>query len=175
MIALSIRQTEIKILRENPPRISSASVVLPDIDDQRKLACFFSWFATSLSNYVGLTRYIMGISEKKIDPSKHQEQSKKLGDYFKEYSSEVILSVDIWRNKVAGHFARVFPFKDDNIATLTASIMYPVNYRRPYLEAGGFRYTEGNLISEIPCWQLTKVFEDLAQRYWEDISLPSLV
>jgi hypothetical protein len=80
-----------------------------------------------------------------------------------------------WRNKISAHFALTDPRKDDNIATLEASIIYPVGFEVDRFRTGTMIFSRGdstvNHESEIPRWSLTELFEELINRFWPDVTL----
>jgi hypothetical protein len=80
-----------------------------------------------------------------------------------------------WRHKVSAHFALTDPRKDDNIATLEASVIDPVDFVNDRFRTGVMIYSKGtddiNQESEIPSWSLTETFEILINRFWPEIVL----
>ncbi|MGA2911880.1 MAG: hypothetical protein ABSE17_04615 [Candidatus Levyibacteriota bacterium] len=85
--------------------------------------------------------------------------------------NKVIPEILVWRNKVTAHFAKTDP-REESLATLEASVMFPVNFSKPYLKVGGMVWHSNDSDSELPEWSLTKSFEDLAVRYWPELSIP---
>lgn len=61
-----------------------------------------------------------------------------------------------WRNKVSAHFALVDPRKEDNIATMESSIIYPVSFEFDRFKTGSMVFSKGDadndIVAEIPNW-----------------------
>lgn len=136
-----------------------------DVRRTAMIACFFHWFSNSIYNYVRLVRYIDGINlgikfKSKIDESR----------FYNDYLKSVIPDILIWRHKVTAHFARTKP-QNENIATLEATVMYPITFIKPYLRAGALRWSSNGKESNLPEWALTKSFEELSARYWPEFKL----
>lgn len=146
--------------------------------DLNRIACMFHWFGVSVCNYARLVGFIRGLEQGQFTRSELQSSAsfakikKAVDDYVAGISE--LESVLIWRNKVAGHFAITDPRKDDNIATLNLSVMFPVTLESGIYFVGGMALTHtnpnGTFTSEIPTWSVTQVFESLIPRFWPDIS-----
>jgi hypothetical protein len=141
------------------------------------IACFFHWFGVSVCNYARLTGFIRGISRGELSRQDLRETAK-----FKAISGVVtayvtgiaeLKEVLVWRNKVAGHFAITDPWKNDNIATLDMSVVFPVSFTNGVYLVHDMQMTRrdstGTHTSAIPSWSLTQVFEGLIPRYWPQL------
>ena len=85
-----------------------------------------------------------------------------------------IKEVLLWRNKIAAHFAITDPRKDDNIATLEASLFYPAIFDNERYRTGAMIFSRGqeniSVESNIPYWSPTEVFELVAKRFMPDVN-----
>lgn len=119
-----------------------------------RLSCQFQWYAVSAYNYAQLVGWLV------------------YGDttQAKEYVNRVMPNIAKYRNKVAAHFAITDPRKDDNIATLSASVMTYIVYTKGRFYAGSVspKTKEGKEIepSNIPAWSLTNAHQQLSERFW---------
>jgi hypothetical protein len=130
------------------------------------IACCFHWFGLSVCNYVRLTGFVRGLScgdfsrSALQDPSKFRIVKTAIDDYVASIAE--LNDVRVWRNKVFAHFAITDPFRDDNIATLDMSVIFPVSFEGRYV-AGGMTMlrtnSSGSYNSELPsttalsqCW-----------------------
>jgi len=173
-----IRPIELEILQkaQGTTHIFFGRNVLVPSEINKMLPCFFHWFGNSLCNYARLTGYIVAreegnITEADLQLEPERNKIKKACDnYIK--SLQEIQEVLKWRNKVSAHFALTDPRKDDNIATLEASIIYPVCFEKDRFRTGTLIYSKGsgttNYTSEIPRWSLTEIYEELKNRFWPD-------
>lgn len=137
------------------------------------VACFFHWFGISACNYVRLVGFIRGLSLGHFsradlkDTTKFKSIKSVIDDYVEGIAE--LESVRIWRNKVFAHFAITDPYKDDNIATLDMSVIFPVTFEGRYV-VGGLTLRRsnpaGSHVSQLPRWSMTEVFESLAPRFW---------
>jgi|SRR6218665_485466 len=138
------------------------------------LPCYFHWFGNSICNYTRLVGLIVAkekniITDADLDLEPEREKIRKAcNDYIKSITElEEVLK---WRNKVSAHFALTDPRKDDNIATLEASIIYPVGFDNGRYRTAPFNFVRGNdevhYKSEIPKWSLTETLELLENRFW---------
>lgn len=84
-------------------------------------------------------------------------------------------AVNVWRNKVAAHYAISAPQSSDNVATLMQSINIEPTYHTPYYEVGDVAITINNETSKLEKWSLTKVFNDLKEDHWENNNLEILL
>lgn len=145
------------------------------------IACVFHWFGVSMCNFARLIGFVRGLSTDRFsrvdlsDPAKFQEIRSSIDEYVR---SVVELSdVLVWRNKVGAHFAITAPYKQDNVATLDMSVMFPVSFANGKYRVGALtlirKDATGAHTSEIPCWSVTEVFEALVPRYWPNISVGS--
>jgi hypothetical protein len=142
------------------------------------LPCYFHWFGTSVCNYARLVGFIVSREQGIItDADLQLEPSRaKIKDACNEYTRNLVELQEVlkWRNKVAAHFALTDPRNDDNIATLEASIVYPIGFDNDRFRTGTMIFSRGDATtsytSEIPRWGLTEVFESLAPRLWPDVT-----
>src|SRR4051794_31342179 len=137
------------------------------------IACFYHWFGTSLCNFARLVGFIKGLHEKQFSKTDLRDRAKfesikKLIDAYVATIDE-LKPVRVWRNKVFAHFAVTDPFKDDNVATLDMSVIFPVSFDGRYV-VGGMKMTRKNSSgvheSQLPRWSITEVFETLEPRFW---------
>ncbi len=139
------------------------------------LHSIFNWYATDLVNFIKLIGLIDGLQTFRLNYNEtfqKEEIRQKLNTHCATYLEKVHPTIHQWRKKVSAHFALTDPRKEDNLATLEASVMFPVSYERPYFEAGGAKWTIGLDQSQLPNWKLTQVFEELAPRFWPQVKLP---
>jgi hypothetical protein len=145
------------------------------------IACFFHWFGVSVCNYARLVGFIHGLERKHfaradLTSKTNFKTIKAAVDAYADSVTE-LKNVQIWRNKVAAHFAITDPYKDDNIATLDMSVVFPVTFEGRYV-VGGLTMIRGNSMtshtSQIPPWSLTEVFESLVPRFWTDCPIPTV-
>lgn len=183
MIALynSIRPTEAQIFQQTQGKqlffFGENDLVPPEINNL--LPCFFHWFGNSLCNYARLTGYIVAREQGHVTDADLQlePERKKIKEACDDYVKALpeIQEVLKWRNKVSAHFALTDPRKDDNIATLEASIIFPVGFETDRFRTGTMILSKGDSSvsheSEIPRWSLTEIFEQLINRFWPDIVL----
>ena len=71
------------------------------------VACTFQWYAVSACNYIQLVGWLA---------TKDTEAAKR-------YVKRVAPDLELYRNKVAAHFALASPRKEDNLADLWASVL----------------------------------------------------
>jgi hypothetical protein len=164
---------------ESPKKVKIVSLgrdfdaTTQDID---MVACFFHWFGVSLCNFARLVGFIRGLKRGEYaradlsDPAKTKARViKNSVDLYVESVPE-LQPVLVWRDKIAAHFAITDPRKDDNIATLDMSLIFPVTYASPRYRANYFQMIRSNAagttVSGFPEWSVTEVYEQLAPRYW---------
>lgn len=152
-------------------------LVPPHID--RLLPCFFHWFGNSVCNYARLNGYIVArelghVTDEDLQLEPERKRIKEACDNYVKTLPE-LNEVLKWRNKVSAHFALTDPRKEDNIATLEASIIYPVGFEKDRFRTGTMIFSKGddtvNHDSQIPRWSLTEIFEELMNRFWPDVGL----
>ncbi len=175
-----VNEVENIIVEENDDSVVFCFGNKPDVvpqDITNILPCYFHWFGTSICNYIRLNGFIVaremgGISESDIGLEPNRKRIKEECDHYIKSIPE-IQDILKWRNKVAAHFALTDPRKDDNIATLEASIIYPVAFDTDRFRTGTLIFSRGdgtvNHESDIPNWSLTDVFEKLHERFWPDL------
>ncbi len=119
-----------------------------------RLSCQFQWYAVSAYNYAQLVGWLVYSDTVQA----------------KAYINRVMPNIAKYRNKVAAHFAITDPRKDDNVATLSASVMTYIVYAKGRFYAGSIspRTIEGKEIEEsnIPAWSLTIAHQQLIERFW---------
>jgi hypothetical protein len=147
------------------------------------LPTYFHWFSVSTVNYTRLVGYLKGIQSGQImaaglDLSNRERQDIKnfCNDYLK--SIKIIEPVEVYRNKVAAHFAITDPRSDDNFVTMNFSAINKAGLSDSKLvskaEVNIVQNSNGELIAEdIPIWSITKVFEELSPRFWPDLNIPT--
>lgn len=140
---------------------------------------FFHWFGNSLCNYARLTGYIVArerghVTDADLQLDPERKKIKAACDNYVKTLPE-IQKVLKWRNKVSAHFALTDPRKDDNIATLDESIIYPAGFDDGRFRTGTMILCKGDDSaiheSDIPRWSLTETFEVLINRFWPDVTL----
>jgi hypothetical protein len=181
LIALynGVRPFELNILEKTSGKTVSffgeSELVPKEVDNL--LPCYFHWFGNSLCNYARLTGYIVAREQGHVTNGdlELEPKRKKIKEACDNYVTTLpeIAEVLKWRNKVSAHFALTDPRKDDNVATMEASIIYPVSFEIDRFRTGTMIFSKGdsNITheSEIPSWSLTEVFETLIDRFWPDI------
>jgi hypothetical protein len=175
----NVRPVELSILQQRPGKkvffFGQTDLVPPNIANL--LPCFFHWFGNSICNYARLAGYIVAREQGYVEDDYLQIEParKKIKEACDDYVKSLpeIQEVLKWRNKVSAHFALTDPRKDDNIATLEASIIYPVGFETDRFRTGTMIFSKGDSTvthdSEIPRWALTELFEELVIRFWPDI------
>jgi hypothetical protein len=176
----SVRPMELKLIKENNGNefhFIGSHPTIP-IEFHHMLPCLFHWFGTSVCNYTRLVGYIVsneqGLINKDMEfDNKNKRQIKESCDSYVK-SVEEIKEILRWRNKIGAHFALTDPRPEDNIATLEASIIYPIGFAGNRYKTSNFlfsRIEENNCIdSEIPQWSLTEAFEILRDRFWPEVT-----
>lgn len=151
--------------------------------DSNKLMNYFNWFSISIINYTRLIGFIDIVNKRQFTREKitQKENHKIIKKYCKDYIEKVIPDIYVYRNKLSAHHSLTDPLVDDNIATLETSVLNSIVYRNPYLETAGINLKLKLLPSDteyqttaIKPWQLTKVYDDLTMRYWNDMKIPKL-
>lgn len=151
--------------------------------EQNKLMNYFNWFSISIINYVRLVGFIDIVNRKQFtrEDMIKRENHRIIKEHCRAYIKKVIPEVYTYRNKLSAHHSLTDPFQDDNIATLESSVLNSIVYNNPYLEAAGLKWNskispsdEIASATEIRPWRLTKVYDDLTVRYWNDLKIPKL-
>jgi hypothetical protein len=145
------------------------------------IACFFHWFGVSVCNFTRLVGFIHGLERKLFTRANLEAKAsfKTIKAAVDGYVNSVteLEKVLVWRNKVGAHLAITDPHKDDNVATLDMSVIFPVTFENRYF-VGGLTMGKGNPTafhtSQLPRWSLTEVFESLVPRFWPDCSIPTV-
>jgi hypothetical protein len=171
ILADSVRELELQYIASDP---YAAHVVLhmpgntPDL-----VPCAFNWFAVTLVNYlrlIGLVQ-LMNTNRWKSDALADQLNAKAIKAHCTDFVRMAVPDVYLWRNKVSAHFAATDPFRDDNLGTLEQSIMNPVTYKYPHYHVGLLKWNTAGETSQLPSWALTKVYEELRNRFWPEMQL----
>lgn len=180
-LALLIRQKE-NIINNNVGHYITYMAAFMG-EDQNKLMNYFNWFSISLINYVRLVGFIDIVNQKEFtrEDMIKKENHRIIKEHCKAYIKKVIPEVYTYRNKLSAHHSLTDPFQDDNIATLESSVLNSIVYNNPYLEAAGLKWNskispsdKEAVTTEIKPWKLTKVYDDLTMRYFNDMKLPKL-
>jgi hypothetical protein len=143
---------------------------VPDI-----VPCAFNWFAVTLVSYMRLVALVQlmqteGWKSEDLAVAAHRTE---IRDHCSAYAEKHAPEVYKWRNKVAAHFAATDPRWDDNLSTLEQSAMSMVEFQYPYYWVGLGKWSaQRDERSALPDWALTKVYEDLGQRFWPNVQLP---
>ena len=142
---------------------------------------YFNWFSISIINYVRLIGFIDIVNKNNFTREDiiKKENHQIIKTYCREYIKKVIPDIYTYRNKLAAHHSLTDPFKDDNIATLESSVLNTIVYNYPYIEAGLDWNSRINVEDEmtktkIKKWSLTKTYDNLTARYWNDMKIPKL-
>ena len=122
----------------------------------------FNWFSISLVNYLQVIFYCKQLSAK---PENQHVMSRNYSRESEMYVKSVANEVLEWRNKVAAHYSATSPRKD-NIATQRQSLMNPITFSGNRFFVGQYQLASSKMISGLPCWSLTQVFEELSPRFW---------
>lgn len=135
---------------------------------------WFEWFASSAVNYFRLVMLVDLMTKNKWNTGDLSANRKMISSQCTKYVEQVIPEIFEWRNKVAAHYAITDPYKDDNVATLEASIMGKVSYHRPYYYAGALKWNTKGHSSDLSEWALTKEFDRLTPRFWPENKLSDI-
>lgn len=171
ILADSVRELERQYVANDP---HAAHVVLhmasgvPDL-----VPCAFNWFSVTLVNYLRLVALVelMSANGWKSSALAEPANREKIRGHCTDYVRTAVPEIHLWRNKVAAHFAATDPFRDDNLGTLEQSIMNPVTYKYPHYYVGLLQWHTLGESSQLPTWALTKVYEDIAPRFWPEMQL----
>jgi len=150
--------------------------------DQNKIMNYFNWFSISIINYVRLVGFIDIVNQKQFarEDIVKKENHRLIKKHCKNYIEKVIPEIYLYRNKLSAHHSLTDPLVNDNIATLESSVINTIVYNRPYLETAGLKWNsklssdKKQVTTEIKPWKLTKVYDELTTRYWNDIKIPKL-
>lgn len=120
------------------------------------VACAFHWYAVTICNYVKMVGWLAGDGDSVAA---------------RRYMERVLPEVHLWRNKVGAHFARIDPNKEDNVADLTLSVLYPIAYYddafyTPPITLSLSKNGEQVTNRQDMRWSLTHVHRDLTPRFW---------
>lgn len=128
---------------------------------QDLVACAFHWYAVTACNYVKMVGWLANNGD---------------SNKAREYMEEVLPEVYLWRHKVAAHFARIDPHKDDNAADLAMSVIFPVSYDNDAFYTGSFTLTisaggKQSTSRQDMRWSVTQTHKELIRRYWPSSQL----
>lgn len=179
-LALLIREKENDINTRVGHYISHMSAMMGS--EQNKIMNYFNWFSISIINYVRLVGFIDIVNQKQFtrEDIMKLENQKIIKDHCRVYIKKVIPEIYLYRNKLSAHHSLTDPFPSDNIATLESSVMNSIVYNRPYLETAGLKLSSKlssdteHVTTEIKSWKLTKVYDELTTRYWNNNKIPKL-
>jgi len=125
------------------------------------LTCAFHWYAISACQYV---RTVGSIAHKE-DKSRPEAW---------QYLKAVIPEVLTFRNKVAAHYAWTMNHSQDNIAEQSASIMPMLTFSDDSFFIGGYTVSQRKkgkeICGSVANWSITKVHNQLKERYWPEQS-----
>jgi hypothetical protein len=146
---------------ELPPEIRGQ---VPSLDKRQLalVACSFHWYAVSAYNYALLVGWLASVGN---------------STEAKSYAGRVLGPVSVWRHKVGAHFAQADPrLKEDSMADLAASVMFPIAFDDDAFYAQPFTLVLGRADKKSTSrndmrWSLTHTHRALAARYWPDVSL----
>lgn len=126
-----------------------------------KISCAFQWYAVSICNYAQLVGWLI-----------YKDK-----DMVKNYTSRIMPKITKYRNKVAAHFAFADPRKEDNEATLTASVITNIIYYEGHFYAGTISPStlKGKEINKsiLEPWSITIAHQHLSKRFWPNGFLKS--
>lgn len=170
--AMTVRKKELNLMKsEYPPPVFSIDLSDPDLGP---ITCCFHWFSNTLSNYLRFIGLIELLNQNNWTFDDILTNRQTVKRHCSNYVRSVIPDIYKWRNKVSAHFSITDPRSDDNIADLEYSVIYHVSYMQPYYEIGSMNWGTKGQSTNYSRWQLTKVFEDLSERYWPNMKLPSI-
>jgi hypothetical protein len=178
-LAESIKRPEVQFERQTGGKIIVTCFGATSPAEEERLnmyACMFHWFGVTVINYARIVGFIRGIERGVFsradlaDKTKFDVIKKEIADYI--ISIPELANVKVWRNKVSAHPAITDPYKDDNIATLDMSVIFPITFEGKYV-VGGLQMIRSNATgthaSALPRWSLTEVFESLIPRFWPSL------
>ena len=176
-LAETIKPTEMRFQQQTGGNllVSMYGGTTPEEDDRLDLiACTFHWFGVTVCNYARLVGFIRGLDKGEFtradltDKSRFETIKQPIASYVGRVPE--LANVKVWRDKVSAHPAITDPRKDDNIATLDMSVIFPVSFENGLYVVGGMTLMKSNSTgshqSSLPQWSLTQVFESLIPRYW---------
>lgn len=141
------------------------------------LPSYFQWFSMSACNYARLVGFLQGVSAgtfplNRLTYTKSEKDSVK--NHCKLYMDSIteLKAVKQWRNKVAGHPALVDPSSENDLTRDASTfISHAVEEGRFLSKTFVSReMRDGQLVTDdLQSWSVTKVFEDLAPRFWPNI------
>jgi hypothetical protein len=138
---------------------------------------YFQWFSVSACNYARLVAFLEGVSTG-VFPLNRLTYKPNEKELVKNHCNSYMNSIDElkavkqWRNKVAGHPALVDPSTENDL-TRDASTFISHSIEEGRLLSKTFvsrEMREGELVTDdLQSWSITKVFEELAPRFWPNI------
>jgi hypothetical protein len=118
------------------------------------ISCAFQWYAVSVCNYAQLANWLI-----------YNDRQKS-----KDYVTRIFPKISNYRNKVAAHFAFSDPRKEDNEATLSASVITNIVYHDRHFYAATITPAAQNGIeverSKIKPWSVTLAHQQIEKRFW---------
>jgi hypothetical protein len=122
------------------------------------LTCTFHWYAISACQYVGTVGAI----------AYRQGSARSIPSH---YVKKVIPEVQVFRDKVAAHFAWSTKNSQDNEAERLASILPQLTFINDSFYVGALTVTrrsagKASTSRAIQSWSICKVHQQLRQRYW---------
>ncbi len=172
ILADTVREAELKVISDDPfakyVALSAFNSSTPAV-----VPCAFNWFSVTLVNYLRLIALVDLMAKNGwtslalADPANRAAIKK----YCTAYVKAVVPEIYKWRNKVSAHFAATDPFSDDTLGTLEQSIMDPISYKYPYYHVGLHQWNTQGTSSELPTWSLTETYQQLAPRFWPEMTL----
>ncbi len=139
--------------------------------EQQIVPSIYHWFSISMINYVRLTGLIIAQDKGIITSEILESNIKKDRDLIKEQCDEYVKSISeikavlAYRHKVGAHLAITFPKKEDNFATLQASLMPDIQIYNQRFHTGQMMLGQGDCQSEMPKFSLTEVVEKIGNRF----------
>ena len=138
--------------------------------DDFLIANMFHWFSVSLCNHLRCVRLAALIEEHNYDASdlSNQDNFDYINTECSSFVKSTIPAVMLWRHKIGAHVAATAPKKQDNQTTIKESLFTPVNLTsgRYFTKVGS--YESDGLSGSIPSWSITKVYEELTERFWPE-------
>ena len=145
-------------------------------DETLMLGCVFDWFSISLVSYLRMVKLIdlMELNSWELVDLQESVNKRQIRKDCLKYIETVVPAVYKWRNKIAAHRVATDP-RNDTLNLLNYSTMPTVDYTTPYYGVLNFRVfmSNGGDLG-LDSWQLTKMFEDLAPRFWPEMKLAPL-
>ena len=162
-LASMIKAEEARKLAANPNVVFEAFCAMDPL-----IPCSFGWFAVSLVNHIRLIGFVDVMNKNGWGISDISLNRKTISSHCASYVSRVVPDIYTWRNKVAAHFAATDPFPMDNMGTLEQSLMNNVGFINGRICVNAGSWVIGGQQANLPCWSLTRIYEDLIPRFWPE-------